>query len=368
MRAPATRPVLLALTALTALAILVGSGLADGAAVPGARGPAVVDGSAHAPHPWLVPVSPAPSAGPALYTTHYWAGAYYSGSSGTSTQLSTTVTIPTAVPSSSEFYYVLLSAWDSAGSYDQVGFTNDYGHWGFTYSYTTSCAGTYYYNPSYVTLTRGWTYTFTMNLSGTGNLTFAAKHAGSYVVSYTAASGGKHFLDQGTYSCNSASYYDLTDYEEAYAVVQPMPSFDYFFKSNAASNASVTAWASLGAPPGGGKIAFHGAEVEIENEAFTIAFAPSTPHSVKLAKGTTSYTTHLVLAKEFAGTNVTLSLTGVGSIFSASFSPSQGAPGFSDTVTIGISSPSPGAQYTLDLRATDASGDFSYVSLQIVVA
>jgi hypothetical protein len=48
-----------------------------------------------------------------------------------------TLTTPNSAPRSDEFYYVLLSVFDSAGSYDQIGFSNNHGSWGITNSWTT---------------------------------------------------------------------------------------------------------------------------------------------------------------------------------------------------------------------------------------
>ena len=347
--------------------IVLGSAVVASASTPPSAGTTAGAPAAVAPpHPFAVSTAMA-GAQPALYTTHYWAGAYFTGKSRTANFLSTTVRVPDAVPSSSEFYYVLLSVWDNAGSYDQIGFTNDYGHWGFTYSYTSACAGTYYYNPSQATLHRGWSYNFTMNLTASGNLTFSAIHGGKVASSVKKHTGGSAFLDQSFYSCNSVSYYDLTDYEESYASVQPMPSFDYFFKGNLQGNRSVTAWSSMGAPPGGGRIVVSGSQVEVENEAFTLAFAAGHPDSVKLPAGSTSYTTSLVVSAIFAGTNVTLHSVGTSGTFNVSFAPSTGSPGFTAAVNLTLLSVTTNIPYAITLEATDAGGAYTYVTLVLTL-
>jgi hypothetical protein len=302
-----------------------------------------------------------------MYSGHYWAGAYFTGKNRSVTQVAMTIKVPDAVPSTAEFYYVLLSVWDSAGSYDQIGFTNDYGVWGWTYSYTSACAGSYYYNPDQATLVRGQTYTFTMNLSPTGELTFGVEHLGAYSHSLTKFTGGAHFLDQSFYSCNSATYYDYTDYEEVYSSIQQMPSADYMFRANSQNNASVTAWSSMGAPLGGGSILSSGPEVIIKNEAFSLSFASGIDKKT-LPVGTANYSTDLTIAKVASGTNVTVSYSGTTSAFTATFTPSAGAPGFTSVILVTVKSPVAHTQYNLMFKVTDGGGAYSYVTLQLTLA
>jgi hypothetical protein len=303
---------------------------------------------------------------PAVTYSHWWAGGYFSGTSFNSTQLSVALRIPDVIPSTQEFYYVLLSVWDDAGSYDQIGIANDYGVWGWTWSYTSNCAGSYYYTPNQMALTRGVQYTFSMGLSG-GNLTFSVLHAGAPVASLTKHSGGNKFLDQSFYSCSSATYYDYTDYEEAYATVQSMPSFDFFFSGNKASNRSVTGWSSMGSPPGGGTIGLSGSAVSVENEAFWLTFVGGV-HSKTVARNVTNYSTNVTVHPAFSGGNVSLSWKGLTTAFSISFAPTSGTPGFTTTVHIALLSMLSKTPYRILLIATDASGVYSYVTLVLTRA
>lgn len=348
------------------VAVLVSAGLATAARSGGSPASTASPSTGQAlaaPHPQAILAVPA-AAGPAIYSSHYWAGAYYSGTSRNVTQLATTLHVPDAVPSSKEFYYVLLSVWDTAGSYDQIGFTNDFGSWGFAYSYTSACAGTYYYNPNQATLHRGESYTFSMGLSASGNLTFRVAQGNSTVASLTRYTGGTGFLVQGTYSCSAGTYYDYTDYEEVYYSVQQMPSFDLEFQANSAGNVSVTAWSSMGSPPGGGAIHLAGPVVDIQNEGFWLAFA-GTRDSVKVPSGTTGLNLSVVVHRAFAGTNVTLSASGGGSAFGFTFSRSSGAPSFSSAIDVAFVAVSPKVTYTITLEATDSGGSFTYLTLQI---
>ncbi len=321
----------------------------------------------NAPHPYAIR-APSRGVAPALYSGHYWAGAYFTGNASTPRNVSTKLTVPDATPSGVEFYYVLLSVWDNSGSYDQIGFANDDGTWGFTYSFTTPCASNYYYDPDYTPLTRGDTYTFTMSLSATGNLTFLAQTGGKTAVHLVEHTGGTSFLDQSFYSCTYGTYYDYTDYEEIYQTQQSMPDFDFFFTGNAQNGSAVTAWSNMGTPPGGGEIQLTSAAVTIANEGFDLTYAAHSPGSVTLAKGTTSYTTHLLVGSFFSSGNVTLQYRPiVQGAFTVSFSPSKGSPGYASTVSITFHSLSAHTPYPLTLAAQNATGVSTYLTLRIVV-
>jgi hypothetical protein len=302
----------------------------------------------------------------ALYNSHWWAGAAYHGTNLTPTQARFTMTLPDAIPSSSEFYYVLLSVWDNAGSYDQVGISNDQGVWGWTYSWTTPCATSYNYNPGQATLTRGLTYEFFMNISG-GKVVFSVTHNGSPVASLTGKTGGTHFVMSEFYTCSGSTYYDFTDYEEAYTTVQQNPSFSFLFVSNFENNVTIGSWTNMGTPPGGGKILFGAGFVTVANQKFSLGFAPGSPDRVTLASGTSRYNTsvtvhHLLLIK-----TAKLSVSGLPTGFSATLSPSKGHPSFSATVAFALSSSASPGTYDVTVTASDLTGHYTYVTLEIVL-
>jgi hypothetical protein len=86
------------------------------------------------PHP-----HPPAAVGPSYYG-HFYAGSVYNDVNATATQLSTTIQIPLDVAQATDFYYVILSIWDNASSYDQLGFANSGGIFGVAYSTTDYCA------------------------------------------------------------------------------------------------------------------------------------------------------------------------------------------------------------------------------------
>lgn len=317
------------------------------------------------PHPWAVRAPASAGLSPS-YSGHYWAGAYYTGTSANATKLAMTLTIPNGEPNSGEFYYVLLSGCDNAGSYDQVGISNTYGTWGFTYSYTSACAGNYYYSPDYVALTPGVTYHFSMSISSTGYVTYKAVHGSTSTVSLTFKTGGTAFVDQSFYSCSSSTYYDLTDYEEIYTTVQSMPSFDFAFRANAANGTAITAWSSMGSPLGGGTILTSGATVTVANEPFSLAFGAGASNYANPPKHATSYATSVAVGRVVGSGNVSLTYGAtMPGAFNVTFTPASGAAGFNSSVLIHFVSVTRGATYVLYFTGTNATGAYSYVTLDL---
>lgn len=190
----------------------------------------IVDGRQIVP-PMAPTSSKCPSGG-----CHWYYGAVFNNSSVTATELSTSILIPSGSPRTPDLYYVLLSAWDNNGSYDQIGFSDNYGkNWGVSYSYTNDG---YCSNPSYgfnidaFNLTQGTLYTFTMDISG-GVVVYDVS-IGSRVVwteSWNAFNNtAQDFVLSKAY-CGSEDY---TVYEEAYMTksTTEVPRYDFEFIRN----------------------------------------------------------------------------------------------------------------------------------------
>ncbi len=167
---------------------------------------------------------------PPAYDTHWYASSGYSGSD-TARTISMSIGIPNSAPLSDEFYYVLLSAFDNSGSYDQLGFSNTYGTWGLTYSWTSGGPSnpTYHYNPNAMALTPGATYTFIITTDA-GVTHFDAYQGSTQVWTLDASTGGNNLVLSATYS----GYYDYTNYEEVWQTHSSggSPAFDFYFYDN----------------------------------------------------------------------------------------------------------------------------------------
>jgi len=330
-------------------------------------------------HPTALAASSAPS-----FSGHFYAGVWYTGSSTTATTLRVNLQIPDDTPQSGDFYYVILSVWDNAGSYDQVGFTNDYGTWGIAYSTTSYCAGTYYYSPDARSLSPGLTYTFEMSIAS-GNVHFAVSASGGNTVwSYTATTGGTEFEVATDFSCNSQSWWDYTDYEEVYSTTGPVPPYDFFFDSNwADSFGSVGTWgifysSGTETPPSGVSVYINGGgssngcpsncPIEIANEPYYAYFTNGGDStSAEVHASPIAYYWNVSVAELSSDSPIYVTDYAAPSGWNLVFSPSQGAPPFASELSFSFpSSTSPG-RYPIGIVAFDGSGTYSRISLNVHV-
>ncbi len=156
----------------------------------------------------------------------------------TTTYLSFDIKTPSSLPGSGEFYYVLLSVIDSAGSYDQVGFSADFGHWGLTWSWTSVdwLGGyTYHYDPSAITLAKNTWYKFEMAISN-GYLTYSLVVGGWTEWTKTVYTGGSYFYLTNLVQVGIFTYPDFTNYEEVYYTDGDTPDFNFKFKNTQTSS------------------------------------------------------------------------------------------------------------------------------------
>lgn len=192
----------------------------------------------------IFPTLPPPADGPPTYGTHWYAGSVYLGAPGEATIVYASFKVPVSQPRSDEFYYVLLSVWDSAGSYDQIGFADNYGVWGLTYSWTTGTPDnpTYIYTPDAITLIPG-EYTFSISTSdGFTTFSVVTGSCDPATMSTLPCTGGHRFWSLvaptgGNYlrvQAYSFGYYGYTDYEEIWDThaSHGSPNFNFFFYNN----------------------------------------------------------------------------------------------------------------------------------------
>jgi len=175
------------------------------------------------------------------YGSRWYAGAYYSGEPTQSHSIHSQITVPNSDPRPDEFYYLLTSIDDNAGSYDQIGLVANYGVWGLDYSWTTGdCANrTFHFDPKAMILQKGATYDLYMTSNNDGKgFFFEVYQAGQ---STSEAPLWSQFVDNnstafevtGT-SLLHCGYRAYTDYEEVWSTHYPngYPNFNFTFAKN----------------------------------------------------------------------------------------------------------------------------------------
>jgi hypothetical protein len=195
---------------------------------------------------------------------HWYQGALFSGTNTTATFVNAAIEVPAGPPKETWFYYELVSVFDNNNSYDQLGFSNDFGAgWTLTYSYTDgNCASqSYAYTYDEMSLTQGQTYNFSMQIVSTGVLyevTDEVNGASNIVwkQSYNAFGNHASSFQIDSTACSPYTYiYDYTDYEEIYSKgTAEHPDYNFKFTYNyyrSGSSFVDTDWSewSLGTPP-----------------------------------------------------------------------------------------------------------------------
>ncbi|MCI4349456.1 MAG: hypothetical protein L3J93_04500 [Thermoplasmata archaeon] len=308
---------------------------------------------------------PVSRSGPA-FTGHYYAGGLYAGTNATATSLSVSITVPRDAPDSSDFYYVLLSVWDDAGSYDQVGFTSGNGVWGLTYSTTTPCAGNYSFQTDARNLSPGTTYRFDM-IAASGSVVFRATDpSGSPIWSTSAPTGLTHFVLSNLYSCGGSGFTDFTAYEEVYQTIAPVPPYAFYFTNSTADGrpmASWSPWNSSAPAPISQSVA--GAAVTIENEPFSVSSAGVL--GAEYGAGRSNYTTTVSVGAFVSATTVALSASPTIPNASYSLSKTSGSSPYTSTFTLRVTAATPPGSYPIELTAIEAGGVYARAELLVLV-
>lgn len=206
----------------------------DPSEIPSGYSTSAVEGYADATQYFSVE-GPTQYTEPPSYSAHWYKGSvspWYLNPS-TTTYLSVDIKTPNGLPGNGEFYYVLLSCIDSAGSYDQIGFSADYGHWGLTWSWTEVDfwgGYTYHYDPSAITLSTNTHYRFEMSLSN-GYLTYSMSVGGWTEWTKTVYTGGTYFILNENAWVGIHLYTCFTNYEEIWYTDHQTPDFDFKFRN-----------------------------------------------------------------------------------------------------------------------------------------
>jgi hypothetical protein len=365
--APSPRLVALALTAVLLCSSLLAAGWADPSAIDAVvPTPHGTSAAPRAPPPQARhPTVGLPAPGPLANANHYWDGSVYNGATVDATQVSVVETVPDDHPDATNFYYVIMSVWDSANSYDQIGFANDYGTWGLVYSWTNSCANAYYYTADAMALVPGQSYIFNMAIESGGNVLFSAQNVSGHAQlwSLLAPTGGTYFSVQEFYSPCSGDY-DYTDYEESYDSTQNVPTYDWFFTNNTMNGNNEVNWTSFaaGTYPAGIVVLNSRTNVTIENEPFYGGFVPN---NATVESGTSVlYAALDVWPLAPAGT-LTLAVASAPVGWTVTLTPGSGVPTFSALATISLGAGGGvGTQY-LQVTATNSNALYTRFMLEV---
>ncbi len=343
------------------------------------------------PHPFMISKGP-----PAAYSGHYYAGVSYTGDTNYAmNDVNVTLQVPDDLPESgATVYYVLLSVWDDADSYDQIGLSNvGNGQWWILYSTTSpvtasdGCSATYYFDPTAHALTPGTSYIFNMSVAA-GTVTFLVTTANTnaYVWSISAYTGGNSFAVDGMFSCGSSSLYGWTDYEEVYSTTGPVVPYDLFFTNNQMYPfgpfiaGSVTTWGTFGnSDPSGLNVYINGGSnsnsCSVDNCPITIA---NEPYYLYFAHGEVTTTVEPTLSPKLfdwtvgvidlsPDSPISLDVYSAPSSWTVNPPTSEGTPPFSSGFSFSFPATTLSGSYYIGIVAFDGSGSYTRVALHVNV-
>jgi len=307
--------------------------------------------------------NPPPGAIDCTSTPHacWWAGEVWSGSATTSSQIETTIRVPYDAHPAADIVYVLLSAWDNLGSYDQVGIAM-YG--GTTWTVSTGWSDYCFANPQddpvASTLAEGQAYVFRMTLGG-GFLTFTVlTDYGAMVYTRSHATTATSFFITAIYACGGQIYNSFTNYEEVWKLSsdQPVPSWSFFFYQTKVSGVPSTSWSELkvGNVPSQVVPYRNGADLTIDNHYFMIItdtqqqwFSGSASHLVSAGTVTRLYDPGCF--SPYCDVNINVVLATFPPPWSVTITPSAAVPTFRFSLDITFPAGMAPGVYYIRLRA-----------------
>lgn len=155
---------------------------------------------------------------------HVYLGAVYQGATERVNEISAVVEFGNGRNLAHSTYYVVLSAWDSNGSYDQVGISSIRGHFFAAYSHTETVSGilNYEYDSEWFPISPGL---YTIGLKANrGWVTFSLD---SY--SITVFTGANYIIVSPYQYVGNRSYTGLSVYEEIYGFNGMLPGISFNF-------------------------------------------------------------------------------------------------------------------------------------------
>jgi len=301
----------------------------------------------------------------------YFAGEHYDPwFTAWATSVEVTIRTPSHPPVDGDFFYVLLSVWDNAGRYDQIGFSScptQYvecggatAFWGLTYSTTDFCAHNFDFDPGALILAEGVRYTFRMTLGG-GFLTFQAWSFGRTIWGpFQRPTTATQFELDESYSCEGQSYGNFENYEEVHELAgeQNVPVWSFAFEDVKANGAPLTSdwWEfKTGGAPAQIRLLISGDDMTIANHFFSISMNAGV---FGVYRGTTQSSWTGIVPQLYSTSCppscfVQLSVTRLPAGWAASLFPSGGVPTFTFTITLTIPSTAALGVYEVEIRANN---------------
>jgi len=277
------------------------------------------------------------------------------------------MSVPDDLPPASDLYYVALSVFDGAESYDQVGFANDNGSWQIYYSTSPVCdtRPATHWNAS--ALSRNTTYRFEISIEAGGVVVFAALEATGGVLWQESVHTGATYLQvESTQTCGTTTLSGLTETEEVYTAVLGNPPYNFVLANASEAGLTESNWSTLPGSSNTTVVEHSGSNATIFNEPFTLRFAGGV-HAVTIETASSPQVLRstVSVAMSTAGEVVGVSAFTSAASWKFSASPSASNSSFVSVLTIDIPAGIFTGVYTVEIEASNAAGLSNRVGLVI---
>ncbi|MCI4365541.1 MAG: hypothetical protein L3K10_05720 [Thermoplasmata archaeon] len=298
------------------------------------------------------------------------AGVEYSGATVIAPNVQTTMEVPDDLPAASDLYYVALSAFDGAQSYDQLGFANDNGSWQVFYAVAATCGTRPVQHFDAFPLTRGSTYSFNMSIYGGGVILFEVlQGTAGEIWQETAHTGGTYFEVWPSQNCGTKIVPGFTETEVLYSTASAVPPYNFVFLNTVENGRPESSWVNLPASTAPASVVHNVSTVTIYNERFSVAFAQGLDtYSIEAAFYPQQLET-MVSVSVFAlsSANISLGNYTVPALWKVSASPLSANVSFSSQVSLSIPTGVAPGTYVVGIEAGNGSGSTNRIALVVHV-
>lgn len=210
------------------------------------------------------------------------------------TSVEVSLDVPNHLPRVGDDYLVLLSVWDNAHHYDQIGLdTSGAGTWHVYYGFSDDCTVEgWWYNIFHAdVVTRGQRHAFRMSIAG-GNLQFQVLRRSVVVFTALFPTDASYFEAKERHQCINGGFAGYTNYEEIWhlASAQSVPEWNFHFYDNKMDNAPATGdWHPYyaGEVPSQVMALIYGDDMVVSNLFFGLSMTNGA--SFRILRGTTQF-------------------------------------------------------------------------------
>jgi hypothetical protein len=297
-------------------------------------------------------------------------GVEYSGPDAIASSVGVQIRVPDDLPATTDQYYVAVSLFDGAESYDQVGLANDNGSWQIYYSAVSSCDTRPDVHWNAFSLTRDAVYRFEISVGAGGDILFAAYAGGSTSVWQQTVHTGATYLDlDSTMACGASTLPDYTESQVVYTAALTNPPYNFDLANATEDGAAETEWLGLPGSVDPSGTVRNGSNVTIYNQPFTLSFvAPGDSVSIETT-GLLQYldVTVAVALVGPATTPIELQNYTMPSGWTFNATPPSSNGSFQSIVKLGIPAGVGPGVYVVGLQAVNSSGLPNRIALVLTI-